>query len=304
MTDALPRAFYALGRNAVAVTEDEQAVIVRTDDAGLLAEFSRTTDAACLLRAEVELPTGLYALLDALIGVSDGSIDWFEATDARLAKRAGRSMKWVQRHRDELTAWQQLHNYNLVDIADHYTGSDLRRHPHKYRLHLHRLALDTRMEAEGSPHWSDPKRRGYAMQSAARRVCDSIPGWAPRRQRGRRREPDAQAIINSSLKAAATKLERALALLDGIEVGGLVRGLDIGVRVEPSVVGRIHAALAGLEGHIGAPEPGLPSEPEGLDIPTGQNVHKGNCWSKMNFGPSAATQAPPHEEQAEVIYER
>ncbi|MDQ3684678.1 MAG: hypothetical protein M3430_03645 [Acidobacteriota bacterium] len=273
--------------------ESERAELARpgTSEQLLVEEFSYTTDAACLLRADIQLPPDLYAFVDALIGVSAGSTEFFAATDARIAKRAARSAKWVQRKRDDLSKWQHRENFSLADIQDHFTDGEGKRHPHKYRVHLHRLAVAVRLDAEASARWSQSP--SYALSAAARRMRDSIPEWSPRKTRGRKREPTAEAIINRNVKAAATHLREATERLRAAELLRMARGWQTTPAIDADRVVQLFAAMHEFRTLLGAQEFTADAAQNEAESTTGQNVHKGNHWSKMNSDPVSPSDSLP-----------
>ncbi len=182
---------------------------VDTHAVALLDDFGHATDATSLLLAHQSCPPEFRAFIDAVIGavrISSKKADsagYVEVDDKTLAKRAGRSTKWVQQHRNDLRAWQHKHDVALIDIRDHYREPDGTPHPHAYKIHIDRLAVDTVIEARRTPGWnSDPNA---AMEATARRISDSAPTFHPRKQKKRRKRSDAE-IMESKYKQAAKLL--------------------------------------------------------------------------------------------------
>jgi hypothetical protein len=220
----LRRGNLALLRNATA-SSDEKQTAEHTDihqndvDAErakrLIGDYGHTTDAASLLLAGANCPPEHRGFIDAVVGVAGDRTEWFSVTDDVLAKRAGRSTKWVQTHRKELLEWEHKNDITFIEIEDSYTDADGTRHAHKYRVHLAKYAADTKLDAEHSAEWY--RNPGKALEAAAETYRDSLPTMPARKKRRRAYTPSAAQIIERELKRARTCLEKVLNLqpMDG-----------------------------------------------------------------------------------------
>ncbi len=244
-------ALLAIARNAGADSNDNSSIlrVVRAEDFGhsldaKIADFGHTTDAANFLLADVECPPKHRAFIDALVGVAGDREDWFSASDDVIAERADRSTKWVQRERDDLTGWQRANRMTFIEIEDHYTDMNGDRHAHKYRVHLSRLAAEIAQEARGGGDWSE--NPGKALAKAAKEKRDSIPTILPRRRRGRKREPDAEAVINRNLRTAATLIEKAVSLVEVVKLQKMMHGSTISFDVNIGLIESLQRSIAAL----------------------------------------------------------
>jgi hypothetical protein len=217
------RARLTLLRNATA-TDNREDHANDTSDAktqdderkqALIADYGHTTDAASLLLAGANCPPEHRGFIDAVVGIAGGRTDWFSVTDEIIARRAGRSVKWVQIHRKEFLEWETANDTTFIEIQDSYTDKDRVHHAHKYCVHLAAFAADTKLDAECSAKWRINK--GEALEEAAKTYRDSIPTMPPRTKRRRAYTPNSEQIIERELKRARTCLEKALSLqpMDG-----------------------------------------------------------------------------------------
>ena len=220
----------ALNRNADAgednflfnITAPEPAPITSKDAAEQVREFNLTTDAVNLLLAEVNCPTELRALIDALIGVAGKRKDrWFPASDEIVAERLERSTKTVQRYREQLIDWQEENRIAFIEIRDSRMDEEGKRHPHYYRAHISRLAVEIVQAAQDSDNWRG--NPGLAIKDAAKQKLDSLPD-APKRQERKKLNPDPESIIAKSLKTAETLLRKALDLIESANSKGSASG--------------------------------------------------------------------------------
>jgi hypothetical protein len=226
------------------------------DTSGLVSDFNLTTDAANFILADVECPIEHRPFIDALIGVAgQRNDDWFKASDKTVAARMGRSAKTVARHRDDLEAWQRANKITFVEIQDQYTDADGKRHPHRYRVHLSRLAVETVLDAQTSAQWR--MNPGVAMADAARAKRDSLPDMPSRTRRGKKREPDAEAMIAKNLKTAATLIKKAADMREAVRLRGMCNGTDADCAPDAQLLSNVQRELERLfnPGGGNAPDP-------------------------------------------------
>src|SRR5258705_6386404 len=98
-----------------------EATLTEQQPERLTTDFAHVTDETNFLLALWESPPAFRAFIDAVIGVAGyraGKSEWFKASDKEIARRAGRSEKWVQMHRKEFLSWQKKHNVAFLDIED------------------------------------------------------------------------------------------------------------------------------------------------------------------------------------------
>jgi hypothetical protein len=210
-----------------------------------ITDFGQATDAACFLLADVQCPPEHRAFVDCLIGVAGGRVDWFEASDEIIAMRAAKSCKWVQRHRDEFDAWQRENLCTLIEVRDNFTDAEGKRHPHRYRVHISRLAVETMLEAR-LDSLAFQKNPGLAIERAARAKRDSVPNMPPRQRRGRKREPDAETTINKNLKMAATLIGNAAKLVSAIELNRAAGSTMLPFQLDAELIANVEREVKSL----------------------------------------------------------
>jgi hypothetical protein len=175
----------------------------------LTADYAHVTDSASFLLSSWDCPPEFRGFLDALIGIAGfraGSAQWFRASDKEIARRAGRSTKWVQIHRKELRKWQTKQNVGLIDIEDNQY-LDGNPSAHKYRVNIARYAAESTLDARSSPKWKQHKF-GEALEEAAKTMRDSLPE-GPTYIEHKRWKLDAAASMERDLSCALTKVTKA-----------------------------------------------------------------------------------------------
>jgi hypothetical protein len=248
---AISSAQVALHRNAGAsptVTPPTKTQSL-SDNAGACADFAHTLDGMSLIVARDGLPTELRAFADAVIGIAGGRDEWIDAGDELLAERMNCSTKTVQRYRKDFIIYQEQQKVIWIEIQDNYRDSATgKNYPHKYRAHLHKAAVAVVANARRSPEWNiNP---GVALREGMRGVKAPNVDKA-HRSRGRKRELDAETVINKNLKTAATLIRKAQKLLDGIELKRLARGGAILFQPDAELVADVQQAAASLSNDIG-----------------------------------------------------
>lgn len=244
-------ALLAIARNAGDAGADSPKIfnVITSDDTEQLTEdFGFTTDAVNFHLADFDCPPELRAFVDALIGIAGGRAAFY-ASDATIAKRAGRSTKWVQRNRDEFTNWQQMENVTFIQINDNYTGRDGNRIPHEYVMHLSKIAVETAQGARSDPAWQ--KSPGAAIARTVRRRRGEIPTDAPRTRRGRKKEPDAETIIIKNLRTARTLIEKAGKLAGAVRLQKEMFGSGEDFQISPELIEGLQQSINVLQGEDG-----------------------------------------------------
>jgi hypothetical protein len=199
--------WYALARNADAVTNLEQARIVRAGD-GLEADGSDFVEAINFYLTALACPAGARELVVCLVGFSGGSLEELEVDDKLLASRADCSSKTVQRMRRSLIEWEEKKGLCVVEVTEgDFDKAAGKNRPTRYRVPLVRTAAEIVMRARSSPAWSNNTRS--AIKEAANRLAKETSGGAPvkRRHDNHRRDPAAQ--IMTIKKTMLTKLGKA-----------------------------------------------------------------------------------------------
>jgi hypothetical protein len=215
-----------------------------------LADFAHATDTANFLLAYDEFPPELRSFVDAIIGVAGSRTDEFPATDELIAERMGCSTRTVSRHREEFLQWQMEKGVTWIVIQDHYTDREGKRHAHRYRVHLHRLAVEAVEDARVSGEWF--KNPGKALNDAARAKRGSAPNMPARKRRGRKRETDARTTISKNLKTAATLLNEAAKLAGAIELSRLVHNGESSFQLNAELIDRVRQNLEALSSNLNA----------------------------------------------------
>lgn len=197
-------------------------------------KLSAGTDAVSFTLAAFGVPDKHRAYIDALIGVSGGELDWFDASDIEVGQRAreeGSSgiskaaiTKWTQRARDAFNDWQTEQGITLIETLPGGQDSTRTRHKTRYKLPLLRLVLEVDETAKSSREWQRNKKR--ALRKAAAVVYQEEKLTLiqpPRRERFKRSRPTAETY----LKYADTYIERMTgqALLEGADLAGMLMEL-------------------------------------------------------------------------------
>jgi hypothetical protein len=223
----------ALIRNAIGAIETDARDPALTDKVARV--YGYTTAAANLLLAGVLAPPEFRGFVDALVGVAGDRSDWFSASDKEIARHAGRSTKWVQDWRRDLTKWQTAQKVTFIEIEDNYMDRDGEKHPHRYRVHLSRFVAECALDARASNEWET--NREAAIERAARTLKGSLPKMLPRSSRTRRREQNAATMIERSLNHAVTLIQKA------VEIEAQVSGQ---VKISPEIIKTLRLHLETL----------------------------------------------------------
>ena len=103
--------------------------------------------------------------------------------------------------------WQTQHNVALIDIEDNkYDRGE--KTPHKYRVHIARLAAETTLDARDSLNWKH-HRFDEAIEEAAKMTRDSLPEVPTHVKHKRTSRPDAETSMERNLRFALTKVRGA-----------------------------------------------------------------------------------------------
>jgi hypothetical protein len=194
-----------------------------------------------------------------VIGASGGSNEFVEIPDEALAKRLGRSIKSVQRYRDEFRAWNE--HGAIIEIKDNWRHPETHEsHAHAYRCHVTQLAVETVLDARLSPEWDRNRRK--ALEEAGQTVAESAPCFPPRKAKKRRKASDGE-VMRRNLQQAAQLVDQATRLRGMVrnpdfeevwqlrqELAEKLKALDEAFGFEPADV---HASYIGLCMDIEAP---------------------------------------------------
>jgi hypothetical protein len=112
----------------------------------------------------------------------------------------------VQKQRKKLLAWQNKYNRGLVDIEDNQY-EDGKKTPHRYRVHIARVAAETLLDARASLNWQKHKFN-EAMKESAETMLASLPEFPVHVRHGRWRRTDAESTMERDLKCALTKVRK------------------------------------------------------------------------------------------------
>lgn len=187
------------------------------DDNGapLTAEdIARATDAMNFALVAFNVPDRFRPYIDALIGASGGSMDWFEASDIEIAQRARnvtalglkeKSLeKWTQRFREDFAEWAQAYKTALVEAMPGGKREGVN-YKSRYRIRaIFQIAIEVDRRARAFPFFDKQPKRAMRKASAAvylehRAKLDN----PPKRQRfkpGRRTCDTYVKIINTALE--------------------------------------------------------------------------------------------------------
>jgi len=200
--------------------ERELRIVGKTDEAdaaavALLDDYGHATDATSLLLAHQACPPQHRAFIDAVIGavrVSAREADaggFVEINDKVLAARAGKCTKTVAGWRDEFRQWAD--HTAIMEIKEHYREPDGTPHPHAYKVHIDKLAVEAVLEARRSPEWNNDPRA--TMETTAKRIGDSAPTFTARAKKTRRKQSDVEKL-DSKMRQAARLIDEVAGLIE------------------------------------------------------------------------------------------
>jgi hypothetical protein len=185
-------------------------------------EISHVTDAVSFVLVAAEVPERFRGFIDAVIGASNGDVQWFNAPDAFIGMRArGTALhrdsdgallveeikkenleKWVQRARKDFTEWQKAVGFTIIETAPGGKREGVSE-PTRYRLPVLALASTALENARRDPDFETKPHR--ALRRAASAVVKSERYNlinAPRRERFRRPKKTAQSYRKMCLTYA------------------------------------------------------------------------------------------------------
>src|SRR5205085_3915410 len=146
------------------------------------------------------------------------------------------------RWREILTDWQTQNRITFIEIKNNLTDKNGKRHAHRYRVHLSRIAVNTLDSARADTvQWEG--NRGIALQEAVKRTRDKLPDMPPRTHIGRKREPDAEMLNIKELKTALTLLRKVEARAGGVELKRSMYGNDEPYLLNPELLSDIQQIL-------------------------------------------------------------
>jgi hypothetical protein len=138
-------------------------------------DIARAADAMNFALAAFGVPDKFRAFIDALVGASGGSMDWFDSADIEVGQRARQVTticlkeksieKWTQRFREEFIEWQKARTITLVEAMP---GGWENGNRHKSRWRVAgalQIAIDTDRGARLSPKFARSQKA--AMRKAA-----------------------------------------------------------------------------------------------------------------------------------------
>lgn len=208
-SEKLPRRFYALARNASAVTEGELAVIVRASE-GLGADGCDFIAALYWLLSAAgfsEGPRSFVCAVAASIQRAEREADETQIADEELSELMGCSAKTVQRKRGRYLAEEQAQNFAILGITegdfDHATGKNRLT---SYRFLSEQHVVATVQQARGSELWERNSRA--ALRAAAYEVFADIPDAPPAVKKRRKKERSVESEIQAVKETIKTKCAR------------------------------------------------------------------------------------------------
>jgi hypothetical protein len=184
--------------------------------------ISFQTEAVNQLLAAKDCPSELRPLIDYLIGASEGSIDWFEKSDAEVglcARSTDELMsleaakKWVQRHRTLLVKWQNKVNIAFIECSP--GGKDTKNneiYKSRYKLNILKHASATVEQAQAmSGLWQREPLRAIAL-AAGEEAEDADQTTKALKSRFRAPRQDDEALLRRNPATALTLLKQACAI--------------------------------------------------------------------------------------------
>jgi hypothetical protein len=209
-------------------------------DEQLTAEqIASATDAINYVLVAWGFPEKRRAFIDAVIGASNGSMDWFEATDFEIGHRArevssqGRSRqsieKWTQREREETVTWQTDYARTLLETMPGGQANNVN-YKSQYRArNLFNLAIETDRQARQSRDWERNRKR--ALRRAAKTLFQAKRHEfmePPKRQRFRKPRQDC-ALFMKLIDTYTDKL-CGQALIEKRDLPELLEYIEVSVR--------------------------------------------------------------------------
>ncbi|MBO0722326.1 MAG: hypothetical protein J2P41_15980, partial [Blastocatellia bacterium] len=152
------------------------------------------------------VPEKFRSYIDALIGASRGSTDWFEAADIEIGQRArpvsttGLKEKsierWTMRQRDEFAEWQQAYGVTLIETMPGGMKGGIK-YKTRYKLeNLFEIALEIAHRARSSRGYdTNPKRCMRKAAEAVYKEFKSRLNDPPKRQRFKNHYQDSETCL-------------------------------------------------------------------------------------------------------------
>jgi RepB DNA-primase from phage plasmid len=181
-------------------------------------EISDCTDAVNFILAYASCPTDHRAFIDAVIGLANGRVAWFEACDYEIGKRMVGGTAWtkspcalkkrVQRARKVFNEWQKSSGYIFIECSPGGQNRDGERFPSKYRLPLlTEAAASLRTIRKAS---QTDKRSDDSLSRAARTALKSLRGEFVAEFRFNRPRQDEYSVLSRSRKSIITLTQKAV----------------------------------------------------------------------------------------------
>jgi hypothetical protein len=203
-------------------------------------EIARATDAVNFALVAFGVPERFRLYIDALIGASGGSMDWFEAADIEIGQRARQATaqklkdqsiaKWTQRQREDFNQeWQLPYKITLVETMP---GGKVDGQYYKTRYRIagvFHVAIETDKQARVMPFFEKQPKR--ALRKAAAAVYlefqDKL-SELPKRQRFRRPRPTCETY----LKLINTYVEKLCgqAIIENQDLGQLLQPILLNIQ--------------------------------------------------------------------------
>jgi hypothetical protein len=201
-TGKLPRPFFALARNAAAVTEAEQAVFVSVDAArhfqNLEADgcaFSCALDWLATLAGFDEVPRSfIRGVAGAIERDKQGKGKETPIPDERLAELMNCHVKTIQRQRKAYLKQEQELNFSVLKITEgEYDQKKKKNGTTRYQFLIGNQAAQVVEQARTSPLWA--RDQFEAIREAAKEVFGDITEapLAGRKRGKRERTPESKA---------------------------------------------------------------------------------------------------------------
>ncbi|HEX8177263.1 MAG TPA: hypothetical protein VF543_19395 [Pyrinomonadaceae bacterium] len=206
---------------------------------------SARTDAIQYILAVVNCPQSVRRLINILVGVSEGRIE-FETTRKEISSRIKGTVvdkaatDLVKSAHKQMKRWQEEKELNLVEYEPGYKEKQTGRlHKSRYYLHIFPLADKVIEYAQKEKLWASD--RAQALEMAAEEYLSSFCPQAIMYHRSRSHKLSESKEIEKYVRTGITNLKKAMDILDKDKST---------ILLERSVIDELEQTLEELKNHL------------------------------------------------------
>jgi hypothetical protein len=197
-----------------------------TQPRNIKQDISESFDAVSFILARAKCPTEHRAYIDAVIGASGGSLDWFEADDFTIGKRlrgaeperqedtperiSQRVTKTTQRERSRFDQWQAKSGFVLIESKPGGKRNGIN-YKTRYRVPLLAAAAEAIRWAGQSALWAKAPKK--AIERATKPALQMLEGTAIKQDEFIRPRQDDQSVLNRQRKTIITNARKSIEII-------------------------------------------------------------------------------------------